>query len=192
MYLWARKRVQMLDDYTKLSWGSDSETVQEIVALGKKYNLLTSYTSFVVVDSIIRCDTCSPETVNQPSPMPEGVSDYAMGSGAPASLELARYSNGKSTISGSAMIRIYPNPVSDQFSVSFYIDYSEVDLTKSLQFVDMLGRVVKEIDLSTYSSGNHELNLSVDKDLPGLDRANYFIRLTVNHKIKNTRIITIL
>ncbi|MEO0085050.1 MAG: VIT domain-containing protein [candidate division WOR-3 bacterium] len=79
-YLWARQRVQLLSDYNNLS-ESDSRK-QEVVALGLKYNLLTQYTSFVAIDTRIRNRNGKPEVVKQPLPLPEGVSDYAVGEAA--------------------------------------------------------------------------------------------------------------
>jgi Ca-activated chloride channel homolog len=58
--------------------------------LGPTYNLLTTYTSFVAIDNQIRNRDGKPETVNQPLPLPQGVSDYAVGeSGAMKSMALA-------------------------------------------------------------------------------------------------------
>jgi len=53
--------------------------VKEVTDLGLAYNLLTAYTSFVAVDSRVRNSGDKPETVNQPLPLPEGVSDHAVG-----------------------------------------------------------------------------------------------------------------
>jgi Ca-activated chloride channel family protein len=87
-YLWARHRIAMLSDYNKLR--SRDERVKEVTELGLAYNLLTAYTSFVAVDSEVRNTTGQSTTVNQPLPLPQGVSDYAVGkmrlSEAPASL----------------------------------------------------------------------------------------------------------
>ncbi|MBF0563677.1 MAG: VWA domain-containing protein [Nitrospirae bacterium] len=76
-YLWARQRVALLADYNKLR--PDSELVKEVTDLGLKYSLLTDYTSFVAVDSLVRLKDGKAETVVQPLPLPEGVSDYAVG-----------------------------------------------------------------------------------------------------------------
>ncbi len=77
-YLWARQRIAMLDDYASLNMdGGDAE--REVTALGLKYSLLTRYTSFVAVDSRVRNDGGTYTTVNQPLPLPEGVSNYAVG-----------------------------------------------------------------------------------------------------------------
>ncbi len=49
--------------------------------LGLTYNLLTAYTSFVAIDTEVRLINGQPVTVKQPLPLPEGVSDYAVGKG---------------------------------------------------------------------------------------------------------------
>ena len=77
-YLWARKRIQMLDDYSKAG-GADQKLKEEVTNLGLKYNLLTAYTSFIAIDSEIRNKTGQVETVKQPLPLPEGVSNNAVG-----------------------------------------------------------------------------------------------------------------
>ncbi len=82
-YLWARQRIAFLGDYNKLA--SSDERIKEITNLGLTYNLLTEYTSFLAVDKSIRNKTGSVETVTQPLPLPEGVSDLAVGGIAPAS-----------------------------------------------------------------------------------------------------------
>jgi Ca-activated chloride channel homolog len=76
-YLWARHRIALLSDYNKLRL--DDKRVSEVTELGLAYNLLTAYTSFVAVDSEIRNKDGKPTTVKQPLPLPEGVSDYAVG-----------------------------------------------------------------------------------------------------------------
>ena len=76
-YLWARRRIQLMDDYNNLN--NDKELVDEITRLGLKYNLLTNYTSFVAVDSEIRNAGGNITLVKQPLPLPEGVSNYAVG-----------------------------------------------------------------------------------------------------------------
>ena len=76
-YLWARHRIAVLSDYNTLR--ADEERVIEITNLGLKYSLLTAYTSFVAVDSKVRRENGKLEQVIQPLPLPEGVSDYAVG-----------------------------------------------------------------------------------------------------------------
>ncbi len=76
-YLWARHRIQILGDYNLLR--PDDERVEVITDLGLQYNLLTQYTSFVAIDSEVRNKEGDAATVNQPLPLPDGVSDYAVG-----------------------------------------------------------------------------------------------------------------
>ncbi|MFH1319605.1 MAG: TonB family protein [Bacteroidota bacterium] len=76
-YLWARNRIAMLDDYNNLS--VDDERVKEVTNLGLKYNLLTAYTSFVAIDNKVRNKDGEIVSVKQPLPLPEGVSNYAVG-----------------------------------------------------------------------------------------------------------------
>jgi len=75
--LWARHRIQLLGDYNNLT--HDDERAKEITRLGLRYSLLTQYTSFVAIDSRVRNKDGKPEVVEQPLPLPEGVSDYAVG-----------------------------------------------------------------------------------------------------------------
>ena len=76
-YLWARHRITILSDYNKLR--NDDTRVKEVTELGLNYNLLTAYTSFVAVDNEVRNKDGNITTVKQPLPLPEGVSDYAVG-----------------------------------------------------------------------------------------------------------------
>jgi Ca-activated chloride channel homolog len=76
-YLWARHRIAVLGDYTKLQ--RDDERVKEITSLGLTYNLLTEYTSFVAIDTVVRNKDGKVETVTQPLPLPQGVTDLAVG-----------------------------------------------------------------------------------------------------------------
>ncbi len=84
-YLWARERIRTLSDYASTGYGGGDEYKPEITELGLKYNLLTAYTSFIAIDNDIRNKTGNSTTVNQPLPLPEGVSDYAVGSASVAS-----------------------------------------------------------------------------------------------------------
>lgn len=64
----------------------------QITALGLKYSLLTPYTSFVAIDHVVRNkNPGNTPQVNQPSPMPEGVSDMAIGAEVPSTPEPATW-----------------------------------------------------------------------------------------------------
>ncbi|HEV8330696.1 MAG TPA: VIT and VWA domain-containing protein [Steroidobacteraceae bacterium] len=85
-YLWARGRIARLDDYQRLA--NDPDRVKEITQLGLDYHLLTAYTSFIAVDEVVR--NTRPEdaqTVRQPLPLPQGVSNLAVGGEVPTTPE---------------------------------------------------------------------------------------------------------
>lgn len=75
-YLWARHKIATLADYQQYERGSSFES--EITQLGLDYNLMTAYTSFVAVDQRVRNTTGGSDTVKQPLPLPEGVSNLAV------------------------------------------------------------------------------------------------------------------
>ncbi len=75
--LWARQRIMNLVDFSRFD-RENQEVVKEVTALGLKYSLMTPYTSFVAVDQVKRADG-QVVTVKQPLPLPEGVSDLAIG-----------------------------------------------------------------------------------------------------------------
>ena len=73
-HLWARTRIAELADFGSVG----QERTAEITALGLTYGLLTRYTSFVAVQEIVRTSDAGDE-VDQPLPLPQGVSDLAVG-----------------------------------------------------------------------------------------------------------------
>ena len=192
-YLWARHKIQLLDDYRDLyaEWGWYADTnylnllKEEITALGLKYSLLTQYTSFIAVDSMVRADTGESETVIQPLPLPEGVSDYAVGdgreswnySGAPIA---AVAINKIVTIDkqGSRIEKNYPNPFQISTTLRLFIQKDDVEKDKVIEVYNYLGQMVGRIDLAGYCEGWHEVVLS----LPGNPRhmtGVYIARLKV-------------
>jgi Ca-activated chloride channel homolog len=76
-YLWARTRIAMLSDFGPSTPGD--ERVKEITALGLTYSLLTKYTSFIAVQEVVRNAEGVADDVDQPLPLPAGVSDLAVG-----------------------------------------------------------------------------------------------------------------
>lgn len=79
-YLWARARVARLSDF-----GTEpgDATRQAVTALGLKYELLTAYTSFIAVHEVVRNQDGPAKSVDQPLPLPQGVSDSAVGDPVP-------------------------------------------------------------------------------------------------------------
>ena len=89
-YLWARQRIAGLSDQEALE-GGDAHR-QRITELGLQYNLLTQYPSFLAVDQVVRNTQPQDTTaVNQPSPMPQGVSNLAIGAEVPGTPEPATW-----------------------------------------------------------------------------------------------------
>jgi Ca-activated chloride channel family protein len=85
-YLWARSRITQLSDQEALE-GGDAQR-EAILSLGLKYNLLTQYTSFIAVDQVVRnLNLQANAQVQQPSPLPEGVSNLALGAEVPSTPE---------------------------------------------------------------------------------------------------------
>jgi len=77
-YLWARTKVENLTDYGNNN--ADEEAVKkEVTALGLKYSMMTPYTSFIAVTDIVRNKDGDSKDVKQPLPLPEGVSNLAVG-----------------------------------------------------------------------------------------------------------------
>jgi Ca-activated chloride channel homolog len=74
--LWARKWVEILEDELHMGGGKPIENA--ITDLGLFYSLLTPFTSFVAIDSEVVNKGGQSDTVRQPLPMPEGVSNYAV------------------------------------------------------------------------------------------------------------------
>lgn len=87
-YLWARHRIAILSDLNKLD--PNDKRVKEVTELGLRYSLLTDYTSFVAVDSEVRLKDAKSTTIKQPLPLPQGVSDYAVGGGGIGSLYMRK------------------------------------------------------------------------------------------------------
>ena len=75
-YLWARERIKYLDYMVK---HDEDINARKILELGLKYNLMTNYTSFIAIDEVVANKDGQQTTVKQPLPLPEGVSDAAVG-----------------------------------------------------------------------------------------------------------------
>ncbi|HKH74984.1 MAG TPA: VIT domain-containing protein [Vicinamibacterales bacterium] len=76
-HLWARTRIANLSDFGPATPSQDR--IGEITALGLTYSLLTKYTSFIAVHEAVRRTSGDADDVNQPLPLPDGVSDHAIG-----------------------------------------------------------------------------------------------------------------
>jgi Ca-activated chloride channel family protein len=88
-YLWARHRIASLTDLENLTSSHDQR--DEILRLGLDYHLLTQYTSFIAVDQVVRNKGAAASTVDEPSPLPQGVEDSAIGAEVPSTPEPATW-----------------------------------------------------------------------------------------------------
>lgn len=77
-YLWAREKIRTLDDFAGAGLESPDNR-DEVTRLGLEYNLLTRYTSFIAIDTEVRNGEGNSTTVRQPLPLPQGVSNHAVG-----------------------------------------------------------------------------------------------------------------
>jgi Ca-activated chloride channel family protein len=59
--------------------GSEDARIPQITEIGLKYSLLTKYTSFFAIDDVVRNEGAEALKVKQPLPLPQGVSEYAVG-----------------------------------------------------------------------------------------------------------------
>jgi Ca-activated chloride channel homolog len=97
-WLWARKQVALLDDDRQMGGSKTAE--EAITKLGLQYNLLTAFTSFVAVDSQVVNQGGKATAVKQPLPLPEGVSDLAVGGNVAYQLAPGGFGSGGGRASG--------------------------------------------------------------------------------------------
>ena len=200
-YLWARYRIQLLDDYGSVRGysGNDSTLIKEIIRLGIKYNLLTNYTSFIAIDSLIRRDSGDIVTVKQPLPLPEGVSDYAVGD----ALSLSYY--GPATGLGirydahtdqpdncdscSFLEKNSPNPFAEYTIMRFHIADRHATEVKLIEIYDSFGRRLVQQDVSSYGTGWHSCYLLLQYNYTLLPGGIYYAKLKVGNQYVNTLVI---
>lgn len=75
--LWARQRVERLSEAQPAD-AEGGEAREKIVELGLRHSLLTPYTSFVAVDETVVNPEGQADGVQQPLPLPQGVSELAV------------------------------------------------------------------------------------------------------------------
>jgi Ca-activated chloride channel family protein len=196
-YLWARHKIQLLDDYSRApAYGYDQEnyadSIKEVVTqLGLKYNLLTQYTSFIAVDSVIRADSGAAVTVKQPLPMPEGVTDNALGDGAyygaaggygyyggaatSSAVNGKTFANnvGEPDPEDSRIGVVFPNPFSSVAMLRVYIHATDTDAPKSIRLFNAMGQLVDVIEITQLDEGWHIVELDFSARYPDLPAGFY-------------------
>jgi Ca-activated chloride channel homolog len=138
--LWARQRIMQLADFSRFD-PQNQAVVKEVTGLGLKYSLMTAYTSFVAVDQVKRADG-QVVTVKQPLPLPEGVSDLAVGGGGarkmammPASPGMEMANRGLGFMGGGTKAKTGPHgggPVPAESGVAVTVAVKEVKATGGL------------------------------------------------------------
>lgn len=196
-YLWARYVIQRLDDYGKSSdAGQENETIKDIItSLGLKYNLLTQYTSFIAIDSLIRNNGDSLTTVTQPLPLPQGVSDLAVGGGYSTSgiNTLAFYAESKmmdgrseTEEKHSYIDKVYPNPVTSKFKVWIRIEDNDMLSSKELLIFDNKGFLIKRIEINDTNDNYISIKINTD-ELGILASGVYRIALLIDGKVVDSK-----
>jgi Ca-activated chloride channel family protein len=179
-YLWARHRITMLSDYSFLSQDANREKkVEEVTQLGLKYNLLTAYTSFVAIDSEVRNKDGKSETVKQPLPLPQGVSDYAVGSPAYA----PRYTKSKAVPYGGLAMAEKKDTIADTKEESWTASAKTV-----IQTVESSDISVKEMVRKTANANIAGLQACNSGNLHG----KIVVRLVIgaDGKVKSATVIS--
>ncbi len=203
-YLWARHVIQRIDDYGQANTGEENEYLKDIITeLGLKYNLLTRYTSFIAIDSLIRNDGDSLTTVTQPLPLPEGVSDFAVGAGYGSTTSAGGFAEVNSLAyktdsfsensreqPKSYIDRVYPNPATTNFKIWIYIDETDKTTGKKLYLFDATGHVLKIVDVNN-SEDNYIKVKFEGKDFAFLTSGIYRIALIVDGKSVSSKNIMI-
>ena len=202
-YLWARYRIQLLDDYGSVRGfsGDDSTLIKEIIRLGIKYNLLTNYTSFIAIDSLIRRDSGDVVTVKQPLPLPEGVSDYAVGESFAGGTGASNYAYSPGVRydskagqqdncdSCSFLEQNSPNPFAEYTILRFHIADRHANDIKLIEIYDSFGRRVMQQDVSSYGSGWYSYYLLLQYNYTILPAGIYYIKLKIGNQYVNTLVI---
>ncbi len=201
-YMWARYVIQRLDDYGKAA-NPDGENnyIKEIITeLGLKYNLLTQYTSFIAIDSLIRNNGDSLTTVTQPLPMPQGVSDLAVGGGAYTaagfnalafSADKAFAENARNTKEKHSYIdKIYPNPVTSKFKVWIHVEEAEMLSSKELYIFDNKGFLIEKIEINDNNDSYISVKINIE-ELGLLSSGVYRIALLIDGKAVDAKNILI-
>jgi len=170
-YLWARHRLALLSDYNRLR--ANDKRVEEVMKLGLAYNLLTAYTSFVAIDTEVRTKDGKVTTVRQPLPLPQGVSDYAVG--------------------GSAIAQAYAPaakaslPAEYEVSRRQEISKDKVELKSSIIHVTVSGGLSREEALKVVKANWHEIEKACSKTkLQG--KATIVLMLNSEGKVKKVNV----
>ncbi len=163
-YLWARKKITRLDDY---STNFREDVKDEVTYLGLAYNLVTKYTSFVAVDERIVNPDGTMKTVKQPLPMPANVNNSAVG----AAAEIT----GKSMIKRSYSLTFnsseLPKAEARKLNIWFKANYGKIAskiMTEHMELTIEFGKNGKVIDVKIYNGSEWVSNAEILKEFKKL------------------------
>lgn len=148
-YLWARHRIKLLADYNMLR--NDDSRIQEVTDLGLRYNLLTAYTSFVAVDTMVRNEDGNITSVKQPLPLPQGVSDFAVGSTAARAGILSK------------LRRLLPGSVSEEFAGEPVAQKRETSFNLKIDTIHVSGGLLKDTVLKVVRKHLRDIRTCYEK-----------------------------
>ncbi len=192
-YLWARKRIQLLDDYCTVfdQYGNpDSALIEEIIQLGLRYNLLTRYTSFVAIDSMVRNEGDTIVSVPQALPLPDGVPDEAIGGGYGAFVGGKMLSNAVVSEVRSSISECYPNPFSESITLMLYMLKEDLQADTRIEITDPTGRIVFTYSLTGLGEGRSKIVIHPAEALPSFGNGVYFLHLVSGgRKLDHRRIL---
>lgn len=177
-YLWARENIKYLDDYN--DYGVDSTKIKEVTNLGLKYNLLTAYTSFIAVDKTEVVDKNGKlTTVEQPLPLPENVSNYAVGADFGLDDETADYNTEMVSVYSSIEISTRLNKAKEESAIAdienkisesikaYLLSLDNIDFDSICVTVSANGSV-KSVDV-TGNEVSYDFSMAVKKILTSWD-----------------------
>lgn len=195
-YLWARHKIQILDDYGQLNqYGETDEAIkEEITELGLRYHLLTRYTSFIAIDSLIRNEGEPSATVTQPLPLPSGVSDFAVGGGttgyATSNMMLMEKGYAGDQMEEpeikSYIDQVYPNPCTSEVKIWIFVHEADLSKEVSLTLYDHTGRMIKTIEVHNTNDNYFRVKLNFG-EIGILRPGMYRLSLMIDGKITDSK-----
>ncbi len=184
-FLWARHKISTLSDYGSLK---NEDSKGEIIKLGLKYNLLTQYTSFIAEDSIVRNKEGQVETINHPLPLPEGVSNYAVGSSCQKINSPIFELKEKEIVLDEADYAKEQLKISKGFNEKIFFKVKNLKVSdKKLE--EIVKNIIKEnlnsIELCNFEKIKDKINIKIEIETNGKLKSVLILNGKVNKEMKN-------
>lgn len=168
-YLWARHKIQLLDDYANIPYYGDSTAIKEIVELGLKYNLLTNYTSFIAIDT-----EENDIVTEEPKDSEDNYTDDGMATG----IEMAE-SFVSANINNEAELKAWPNPFVSSTTLEFII--KDIFADNRILIYNSFGQLVKEIEIGNAMIGKNHLQIDFTQE--SLHAGVYMVIIKADNEI---------